>query len=225
MPQYLVKNVDSFALSVITNSCENPIRITFIEPFETELIDEGELYLIIDSDCIKNMDIDEDELDKLQRDNLKRIRFHDIRDLYGIGKKESEKTRPIIIEFIHYKLLLGILENVSNLKGTGRSFSRDYTKEEYKNRKVLYKYLKKARYSNCEARIKRNQLCIQNNTYIVTDLEAFTEEEFTAELAKFNNKPQPEIQNKKRKNEEPHVSDTVTKRITRQTNQLTPTQK
>lgn len=92
MPQCLVKIVDSFAFTVIANSSENSVKITFTEPFQVELIEKNELKSTIDLNCFEKMDIDEDELDNLQRDILNKLR------LDHCNKEEYEAIKNLCYE-------------------------------------------------------------------------------------------------------------------------------
>ncbi|CAH1111641.1 unnamed protein product [Psylliodes chrysocephalus] len=100
-------------------------------------------------------------------------KFHDIRDFYRIGKKneDQDKPRPLLIEFIYQKQLSAIFENSSALKGSGVIISRDYTQEDYKNRKVLYNCLKKLRENKVIGKIRSNKLVINGTSYSKEDTE------------------------------------------------------
>ncbi|CAH0562979.1 unnamed protein product [Brassicogethes aeneus] len=104
----------------------------------------------------------------------------EFRDIYRVGKKVTEKSRPIAIELTHYKLKLNILKAANKLKGTNIFVSQDYTQEDYQKNKLLYKYKKRALAENSEAYIKNNNLFI--NGEIVTYEELLEKENLSEEL-------------------------------------------
>lgn len=136
-------------------------------------------------------------------------KFHDIRDLYRIGNSNQnlKNPRPLLVEFIHYKLLQNILENQAYLKSSGISISKDYTPEDYQDRKLLHKYLKLARLNHQEAHIKKNQLYVNNKQFTAEGLRNLTEDVFATEIAKTSTKPK--IQ------EAPNTVEAPIKRVTR----------
>ncbi|CAG9818127.1 unnamed protein product [Phaedon cochleariae] len=99
-------------------------------------------------------------------------RFHDFRDWYRIGKitGDQAKPRPIVVECLHYKLIGAIFEKNSILKGSGISVSRDYIKEDYEARKILYPHLREAKLKNADAKIKNNKLIVNGVTYTAEEL-------------------------------------------------------
>lgn len=94
-----------------------------------------------------------------------------IRDIYRIGKTENENIRPVVVEFVNYKLKRNILLNASKLKGSEIYVSNDYTTEEYEKRKLLNKHLKLARQKNLNAKIKKNALIVNGEEYMYEDLK------------------------------------------------------
>lgn len=76
MPECLVDIIDFNALTIITNTSENPVKITFTDPFSIELINEDILKKKIDLNCIEKMDVEEYELDELQKENLNKLRLN-----------------------------------------------------------------------------------------------------------------------------------------------------
>ncbi|CAG9817732.1 unnamed protein product [Phaedon cochleariae] len=94
----------------------------------------------------------------------------DIRDYYRIRSKDSEQNNPLIVGFIHYKLVTSILENSSKLKGSGIFVSKDYIQEDYQKRKYLYSKLREAKHNRKEARIKNNTLIIDGVEFTYEDL-------------------------------------------------------
>ncbi|CAH0555094.1 unnamed protein product [Brassicogethes aeneus] len=104
----------------------------------------------------------------------------EFRDIYRVGKKVTEKSRPIAIELTHYKLKLNILKAANKLKDTKIFVSQDYTQEDYQKNKLLYKYKKRALAENSEAYIKNNNLFI--NGEIVTYEQLLEKENLSEEL-------------------------------------------
>ncbi|CAG9820016.1 unnamed protein product [Phaedon cochleariae] len=105
-------------------------------------------------------------------------KFHDLRDWYRIGSKnqESEKPRPIVVELLYYKQKESILEKASNLKGSGIYISKDFIKEDYISRKILYSNLKIARTNDPEAKITKNKLIVNGTSYTAEELEDYSSE-------------------------------------------------
>lgn len=95
--------------------------------------------------------------------------YTDLRDIYRIYTKNG-KIKPILIEFVNYKLKKEIQANAKELKGSGIYISNDYTTEDYKKQKILRAHLKKARLNNKEATIKNNILIINNKKFTYEDL-------------------------------------------------------
>lgn len=91
-----------------------------------------------------------------------------IRDLHRIGREKSEKTpRPIVIEFLSYRLKNEILNNAKKLKSTGIYLAKDYIQEEYQARKFLAEQLKIARKEHPESNIKNNTLVVNAQKYTI----------------------------------------------------------
>ena len=72
MPESLVKITDSYALTIITNPRENPIKIQFFEPLDVELLEETEINFVEKMETDTEID---DYIDKLQKQNLKNLRL------------------------------------------------------------------------------------------------------------------------------------------------------
>nr|CAH7733636.1 unnamed protein product [Callosobruchus chinensis] len=97
--------------------------------------------------------------------------YSDLRDVYRIGNKQSDKTRPLVIEFVNYQLKFEILANSKKLKGTSIYVQNDYIQEDYKNRKLLIENLKLARSNNLKATIRNNRLVVEGEEFTVAELE------------------------------------------------------
>ncbi|KAG5868131.1 hypothetical protein JTB14_031439 [Gonioctena quinquepunctata] len=78
------------------------------------------------------------------------FKFHDLRDWYRIGesRQNTGRPRPIVVELIFYEQRESILEKASKLKGSGIYISKDYMREDYNSRKILFTHLKTARNSD-----------------------------------------------------------------------------
>lgn len=90
MPDALVTIIDSHAHTVITNVRENPIKITILNPFEIEPIDE------LDCNFIEKMETDtelKDLLNKKQKQNLKKLRLN------HCNKEEFKAIRNLCSEY------------------------------------------------------------------------------------------------------------------------------
>nr|CAI5827085.1 unnamed protein product [Callosobruchus analis] len=97
--------------------------------------------------------------------------YSDLRDVYRIGNKQSDRNRPLVIEFVNYQLKFEILANSKKLKGTGLFVQNDYIQEDYRNRKLLIENLKLARSNNLKATVRNNKLIVEGEEYTVADLE------------------------------------------------------
>nr|CAH7729132.1 unnamed protein product [Callosobruchus chinensis] len=97
--------------------------------------------------------------------------YSDLRDVYRIGNKQSDRTRPLVIEFVNYQLKFEILANSKKLKGTSIYVQNDYIQEDYKNRKLLIENLKLARSNNLKTTIRNNRLVVEGEEFTVAELE------------------------------------------------------
>ncbi|KAG5867566.1 hypothetical protein JTB14_027439 [Gonioctena quinquepunctata] len=106
------------------------------------------------------------------------FKFHDLRDWYRIGKlwQNTGRPRPIVVELIFYKQRESILEKASKLKGSGIYISKDYIREDYNSRKILFAHLKTARNNDPEAEIWKNKLIVHGTSYTVEQLENYPDE-------------------------------------------------
>ncbi|KAG5884992.1 hypothetical protein JTB14_031229 [Gonioctena quinquepunctata] len=102
------------------------------------------------------------------------FKFHDLRDWYRIGesRQNTGRPRPIVVELIFYKQRV-YSRKASKLKGSGIYISKDYIREDYNSRKILFTHLKTARNSDPEAKIWKNKLivhglAIQRNNWKIT---------------------------------------------------------
>lgn len=96
---------------------------------------------------------------------------NDIRDIYMIGSSGQEKSRPVVVEFVNYRLKTNILKNAGELKNTGIVITQDYTTHDYQDRKFLAKQLKIARQEFPSAKIKKNILIVNDDKYTLDELK------------------------------------------------------
>ncbi|CAG9768347.1 unnamed protein product [Ceutorhynchus assimilis] len=92
----------------------------------------------------------------------------EISAVYRFGK--ASRTRPILVKFISYHKKSTILQNAKLLKGSEIAISLDLTKEERENQKILYRHLKEAKNQGLEAKIKKNELIVQGETFTIKEL-------------------------------------------------------
>ncbi|KAG5867974.1 hypothetical protein JTB14_017566 [Gonioctena quinquepunctata] len=106
------------------------------------------------------------------------FKFHDLRDWYRIGesRQNTGRHRPIVVELIFYKQRESILEKASKLKGSGIYISKDYIREDYNSRKILFAHLKTARNSDPETKIWKNKLIVHGTSYTAEQLENHLDE-------------------------------------------------
>ncbi|KAG5885857.1 hypothetical protein JTB14_035877 [Gonioctena quinquepunctata] len=128
-----------------------------------------------------------EELLKMVKDVLKiNSSIHNYRDIFRVEKPSTEKTRPIVAEVMCYDLKSQIL-NAANLlredlRKLGVIFSKDYVSKDYIRRKFLYNQLKLAESTYPGARLKNDQLYLNNeeNTILFCD-ESLDKNERTQE--------------------------------------------
>lgn len=110
---------------------------------------------------------------------LVNIKPQDLDNIYRIGTKSEGRHRPVVVRFVRYFVKRQILQNLKKLKGTGITVTNDLTIEQQQNQKLLYKYFKIAKSKNFEAKISKNYLIVNENTFSVTDLKQASAESFT----------------------------------------------
>lgn len=132
---------------------------------------------------IYGLEEQEDEIEDIQKflDTVNQnldidCRFDDLRDIFRIGKNTEGKIRPLLVEFVNYKLKIEILHKARLLKGTNIFVSNDYTPEEYRKQKVLRQYMSTVRAENCKAFIQKSKLYIDGREYTYEEVLRLTEE-------------------------------------------------
>lgn len=125
-------------------------------------------------------------LDKLEID----LDPYDIRNCYRLGQN-TEKTRPILVEFLSNFTRSVILRNRTKLKGTKIFIQEDLTFEDRQERKILVEKLKEAKEKNIPAILKGNKLVIEGRTYTYSDFEKTDGEELDppVEYRRTNSEP------------------------------------
>ncbi|KAG5878965.1 hypothetical protein JTB14_032181 [Gonioctena quinquepunctata] len=100
-------------------------------------------------------------------------KFHDIPDLYRIGKNQNieKNSRPIVVEFLYYTQITAILKNAHKLKGTKIVITKDYIQEDYLLKKKLHSHLIKIRRTGPHAKISHNKLITNGSSYTIEQLE------------------------------------------------------
>ncbi|KAG5866764.1 hypothetical protein JTB14_031273 [Gonioctena quinquepunctata] len=149
-------------------------KITFLENENSllkkrvpDLERRGKKYNLIVYGVEETSENPSEELLEIVKDVLKiNSSIHNYRDIFRVGKPSTEKTRPIVAEVLCYDLKSQILNAANLLKDDLRKlgviFSEDYAKEEYIRRKFSYNQLKLAKSTYPEARLKNDQLYLNN---------------------------------------------------------------
>ncbi|KAG5864612.1 hypothetical protein JTB14_028418 [Gonioctena quinquepunctata] len=131
-----------------------------------------------------------EELLKIVKDVLKiNCSIHNYRDIFGVGKPSTEKTRPIVAEVLCWDLKSQILNAANLLREDlwklGVIFSMDYAKEDYIRRKFLYNQLKLAKSTYPEARLKNDQLYLNNGENTILSYDELLEKNGRKQKEKF----------------------------------------
>lgn len=92
-----------------------------------------------------------------------------------LGKKESNKQRPILVTFLWYKKVIEILANKKKLANSKIAISEDFPEEVLARRKELLPIMKKLREESNHAYIKYDKLIVNGKLY--TNAETLEEEQ------------------------------------------------
>lgn len=95
----------------------------------------------------------------------------DFSNIYRIGQEAPNKIRPIFVELTSQLKKHEILGNVSKLKGSGVSISKDLIPSEREEQKIIYKNYKKAKELNYSTKIIKNTLMVNDVTYSIEELK------------------------------------------------------
>lgn len=109
----------------------------------------------------------------------------EINNIYRIGQKSTNKLRPVKLELVTNLKKQEIFREVSKLKNTGIVFSNDLLPQEREEQKVLRYHLKTAREKQYNAKIVKNKLVINGDTYSYEDLKK--QEQENTEVEKTTN--------------------------------------
>lgn len=131
--------------------------------------------------------LDEREDDSLEERTLEifsrvlsvNVKSQDLDNIYRIGRRTEDRIRPVIVRFVRLLAKNQILKHLSKLKGTGITIINDLTFEQQQDKKLLYKYFKIAKSKNFQAKIIKNCLLVNDNSFTVTELREASEETFT----------------------------------------------
>ncbi|CAG9812856.1 unnamed protein product [Phaedon cochleariae] len=93
----------------------------------------------------------------------------DVNNTFRIGKRNTTRKRPVILELVRNLKKQEILKNCFKLKGTDISVSHDLTESERKEKKVLYKHYREAKEEKLETTLLKNKLIINGATYTYKD--------------------------------------------------------
>lgn len=119
------------------------------------------------------------------------IEDSDINDIYYIGAKKDDKPRPIKLELKSYGKKQDIFNNIRKFKGTGISVSNDLTPHDREIQSELYKHLKIARGKSYLAKISKNTLIVNGQSYTLEDLKE--EEELIEKVTTVENSHSPPL--------------------------------
>lgn len=94
----------------------------------------------------------------------------DIDDVYRLGTKTGDKPRPVKVELISNEKKQKIFNSIGKFKGTGISVSNDLTPDDRQIHNALYQHLKIARGKNYLAKISKNRLIVNGQSYTLAEL-------------------------------------------------------
>lgn len=117
------------------------------------------------------------------------ISNNDINNIYRIGQKAAEKSRPIILELTTNLKKQEISRALPKLKNTGIRFANDLLPQDREQQKLLHKHLKEAKDKNHNARIFKNKLIINGVTYTYQDLKNTDEGETENHVIEVHSNP------------------------------------
>lgn len=90
MPEALVNVVDSYALTLVTNSSESPVEIELFKPLDIQMINEAEVNFV---EKMETETIYDNEIDNLHKQNLKNLR------LEHCNSEEYKAIRDLCYEY------------------------------------------------------------------------------------------------------------------------------
>lgn len=146
------------------------------------------------------------------------VRKEELNYAYRFGR-QTENTRPVVVKFVTFHKKLDVLKKGYLLKGNSISITNDLTKEERENQKILRRHQKNALEQRLDAKIKKNNLIINNTIYSVSDLLNLEKEQIEPEARQQTENP--------RQNQQQKTTNRITKGTTtyKQTKITAPTRK
>ena len=109
----------------------------------------------------------------------------DINDIYKLNNK---KNAPIKVEFTSFLKNKSVFGSVRKLKGKNIFINNDLCREDQEKDKALRSHLKQAREKGYKAYIKKGKIIINNETYLLEQLEENNTPEVQTNLEQKNRK-------------------------------------
>ncbi|KAJ8937999.1 hypothetical protein NQ318_015496, partial [Aromia moschata] len=94
----------------------------------------------------------------------------DINNIYRVGQRGVQKSRPILLELVSNLKKQEIVKQLYKLKGTGIFFSNDLLPQDREENKVLHHQLKLAKEKQYNAKIIKNKLIVNGESYSYQEL-------------------------------------------------------
>lgn len=86
--------------------------------------------------------------------------------VHRIGKKQSNRPRPVILNFYDYNEKMLVLKNCSKLKGSSISISHDYCRATLDKRKKLWGHAKEYKVQGRRVSLDYDKLRVDEDTYV-----------------------------------------------------------
>lgn len=93
-----------------------------------------------------------------------------VSDVFRLGKK-SEQIRPVLIKFTGTRWLKLLFENIKSFKNSNLIISKDYSKEERENRKILREKVQILKETKLDVSLKNNKIFIDGKPIQVKEIE------------------------------------------------------
>lgn len=94
----------------------------------------------------------------------------DILDIRRIGKVDTNKIRPLLVETKNWNKKIEIMKATSKLKGTKIFLSDDYPKDIQNQRKILIQHMKEAKDQGHRVKLNYNTLIIDGRIYTAENI-------------------------------------------------------
>lgn len=99
------------------------------------------------------------------------ITCQDINNIYRIGKNpQNGKPRPLMLQLISNIKKQEIFKNVKKLKNSGITIANDLSETQRNKQKVLYQHLKEAKSKQYSAKIYKNTLIVNGESFTYEEL-------------------------------------------------------